>query len=491
MNFTRTRMPACRDDTHTYKSRRMTATPISRRTMLKGLGVSMALPLLEAMVPHRLLAAPAAGARPLRFAALYMANGALMESWTPKGQGRDFELSPTLSPLAGLKDDILVLSRLWNRATNTGDGHYVKTGGWLTSTTITRTTGSNLCAGNTSMDQLIARRIGNFTPLPSLELGIEPVSTGVDVNVGFTRLYGAHIAWSTPTTPLAKEINPKLAFDRLFRSTAGTRPGGLGNDQSVLDLVAEDAKRLQKKLGHADRQKLNEYFDSVRAVERRIEFDRQRKSAENLEDPLVRAEIERLGREVDLYHDPARVSERRDNHTGQVRLMLDLMALAFWTDSTRVSTFMFGNSVSGRNFSFLEPGLGSHHENSHHEKKADKQEKYQKINQWHVAQYAYFLEKLRSLKEGGGSVLDNSMILFGAGMSDGNAHSPHNLPLVLGGRGGGTLATGRHLVYEKDHPMANLHLSLLKRMGVPLEQFADSTGELAGLDDPAFAGVQA
>lgn len=449
----------------------------------------MALPLLEAMRPLQALAGTttsasriAAAARaPVRFAALYMANGALMSDWTPRGEGRGFELSPTLSPLSGFKEDLLVLSHLWNRAADTGDGHYVKTGAWLTGTTITRTTGSNLCAGNISMDQAIAQRIGNLTPLPSLELGIEPVSTGVDVNVGFTRLYGAHIAYSTPTTPLAKEINPKLAFDRLFRSRAGTKSGGFGDDQSVLDLVADDARRLQRQLGHADRQKLNEYFDSVRAVERRIEFDRQRKSSENLADPLVRAEIARLGGAVDLYQDPARVSERGDNHTEQVRLMLDLMALAFWTDSTRVATFMFGNSVSGRNFSFLEAGLGSHHENSHHEHKDDKKARYRRINEWHVAQYTYFLDKLRSYQEGDRSVLDNSMVLFGAGMSDGNAHSPHNLPLVLAGRGGGTLNPGRHLIFEKDHPMANLHVALMNRMGAPQEHWADSTGELAGL----------
>lgn len=454
----------------------------------------MALPWLEAMRPARLLAAPGVAATasgvapPLRFAALYMANGALMDSWTPQGTGRGFELSPSLSPLQPFKDDLLVLSGLWHRAANTGDGHYVKTGAWLTGTTITRTTGSNLCAGNPSIDQVMARRVGNLTPLPSLELGIEPVSTGVDVNVGFTRLYGAHISWATPTSPLAKEINPQLAFDRLFRSQAARRNGGLGQDDSVLDLVAEDARRLQRELGHADRQKLNEYFESVRAVERRIAFDRRRKQSENMEDPMVRAEIERVGRAVDLYNDPARVSERRDNHTGQVRLMLDLMALAFWTDSTRVSTFMFGNSVSGRNFSFLEPGLGSHHENSHHERKDEKKARYQKINQWHAAQYAYFLERLKSYREGEGTVLDNSMVLFGAGMSDGNEHSPHNLPLVLAGRGGGSLAPGRHLRYGKDHPMANLHVSLMNRMGASTESWADSTGELAGLGDPAFAG---
>ena len=458
---------------------------LSRRAALKGLGVSMALPWLEAMGSISGESTPegSGAGKPVRFAALYMANGALMDSWTPKGVGADFELSPTLSPLSGFKGDLLVLSNLWNRAANFGDGHYVKTGAWLTGTAITRTTGSNLCAGNLSVDQAMARKVGNLTPLPSLELGIEPPSTGVDVNVGFTRLYGAHIAYSSPTTPLAKEINPKLAFDRVFRSRTGTRSSRFGDDQSILDLVAEEARRLKKKVGEADRQKLNEYFESVRAVERRIEFDRRRKNEENLEDPLVRAEIDRLGRAVDLYHDPARVSERRDNHTEQVRLMLDILALAFWTDSTRVGTFMFGNSVSGRNFSFLEAGLGSHHENSHHEGKAEKKARYQRINRWHVEQSAYLLEKLKSYREGDGNVLDNSMILFGAGMSDGNAHSPHNLPLFLAGRGGG-LRPGRHLSFEKDHPMANLHLALLNRMGVPARSWADSTGELAGLGDP-------
>lgn len=448
----------------------------------------MALPWLEAMRPLRGLAGVTndsknspAPEHPLRFAALYMANGANMAQWTPQGSGSDWTLSKTMAPLAALQREILVLENLWHAAADTGDGHYVKTGSWLTGTTITRTTGNDICSGNTSMDQVMARQIGTMTPLPSLELGIEPPATGVDTNVGFTQLYGAHISWATPTTPLAKEINPKLAFDRLFRSKASARPGAIDNDQSVLDVVAEDARRLQSRLGTKDRQKLNEYFESVRAVERRLEFDRKRKLAENAEDPLVRTEIDRLGKAIDLYQDPARVSERRDNHSEQVRLMLDIMAMAFWTDSTRVSTFMFGNSVSGRNFSFLEAGLGSHHENSHHENRAEKLEKYQKINQWHVAQYAYLLEKLRGYQEGEGTVLDHSMILFGAGMSDGNSHSPHNLPLVLAGRGGGSIHPGKRLQFPQDHPMSNLHLALLRRMGVPMERFADSTGELAGL----------
>jgi hypothetical protein len=474
------------------KSPIMKPAGLSRRTLLKGMGVAMGLPLLEAMRPLTATAGTgAASARrfPTRFAVLYMPNGVNPHHWTPKARGSDFELTEVLAPLKELQREILVLTNLWNAATDTGDGHYVKTGGFLTSTTITRTTGANLCSGNTSMDQLIARRIGHLTPLPSLELGIEPITTGVDTNVGFTRLYGSHIAWSTPTTPLAKEINPKLAFDRLFRSNAATQQSRFGDNTSILDLVADDAKRLERSLGQADRQKLNEYFDSVRAVEKRIEWDRRRKTQEYLTDPQARAEIEKVGRRIDVYLDPARASERGIDHTEQVQLMLDIMALAFWTDSTRVSTFMFGNAVSGRNFSFLDGVKGGHHEYSHHENKAEKLEPYKRIGIWHLTQYAYLLNKLRSIREGEGTLLDNSMILFGAGMRDGNAHSPHNLPLVLAGRGAGSLATGRHVVYGKDTPMANLHVGLLNRMGVPTERFADSTGELAGLNSADFSGV--
>lgn len=462
--------------------------------MLKGMGVLMGLPWLESM--GTLVAAPAASAaagavgaatRPVRLAVLYMANGVHPKQWTPKGVDGAFELSPTLQPLNRHKQNLLVFTELWNASANTGDGHYVKTGGFLTSTTITRTTGSNLCSGGVSMDQLAAQHVGNLTPLPSLELGIEPVSTGVDTNVGFTRLYGSHISWSTPTTPLAKEINPQLAFDRLFRSRTAERQGSAKSDKSVIDLVLEDARRLNQKIGKADQLKLQEYLDAVRSVEKRIEFDARRKSGEYMADPLARQEVEKLGtRIVDFYKDPARASERGIDHGEQVRLMLDIIALAFWTDSTRVATFMFGNAVSGRNFSFLKGVSGGHHQISHHEDDAAKLVQYQLINQWHVEQYAHLLDRLAAIKEGDGTLLDNSMILFGAGMRDGNAHNPRNLPLVLAGRAGGTLATGRHLIYEKNTPLSNLYRSMLTRMGTPVTQFADSTGELPGLGDPAF-----
>ncbi|MDB6121638.1 MAG: hypothetical protein JWQ71_631 [Pedosphaera sp.] len=463
---------------------------LSRRTMLKGMGAMLSLPLLEAMGPLPLLANSGAARKyPVRTAVLYMPNGVNGYAWAPQGQGSGFELSPTLQPLAKLKNEILVLSQLMNAATDTGDGHYVKTAAFLTGTTITRTTGSELRCGGTSMDQIAAQRIGNLTPLPSLELGIEPVTTGVDMNVGYTRLYGSHISWSTPTTPLAKEINPQLAFDRLFRSTSSSRTVGAA-ERSVVDLVMEDAKRLQSKVGKADQAKVNEYLDAVRAVEKRIEFDSKRKSEEYNTDPLVRREIDKLGLRIkDYYSDPARASERSGDHTEHVRLMLDLMVLAFWSDSTRLSTFMFGNAVSSKNFSFL-PGVGgSHHEISHHDGKPEKLEQYKLINIWHMTQLAYMLEKMQSIQEGERTLLDNSMILFGAGMRDGNAHDPHNLPLVLAGRGGGTISPGRHLVYEKNTPLCNLYRSMLSRMGTPVESFSDSTGELRGLNDPAFKGV--
>jgi hypothetical protein len=465
---------------------------ISRRTMLRGLGVSMCLPWLEAMTrPLHAAALPnSPGGRAVRVAALYMPNGVNPAAWMPKGTGAAFELSPILQPLANVKSDLLVLTELMNKASIEGDGHYVKVAPWLTGTAITKTTGSELHSGGVSLDQMIARRIGNLTPLPSLELSVEPVTMGVDINVGFTRLYGSHISWATPTTPLAREINPQLAFDRLFRPRTARSAASMANDQSVLDAVSDDAQALRRKIGSHDRAKLDEYFESVRAVEKRIAFDAARRKAEYQGDLAAMKEVEKLGGRIkDYYADPARLSERAIDHTGQVRLMMDIITLAFWTDATRVATFMFGNEVSGKNFSFLEGVNGGHHQISHHENDPAKIAQYQKINIWHVQQYAYLLEKLKSIKEGDATLLENSMILFGSGMKDGNAHSPHNLPILLAGQGGGKLVTGRHLVYEKKTPLCNLYRTMLSCAGTPQTEFGDSTGELPGLTDAAWKGL--
>ena len=464
--------------------------------MLRGMGVAMSLPLLDAMGENT-LAAPAtapSGKFPVRMAMLYMPNGVNESAWTPKGVGRDFELSPTLSPLADFKNDILVLTELMNAGSIGGDGHYVKTGGFLTGTTITKTTGKDLRSGGTSIDQLAAQRVGQTTPLPSLELGIEPVNTGIDTNVGYTELYGGHISWSTPTTPVAKEINPKLAFDRLFRPGKSTdRPE---DDRSVLDLIAQDAGSLRNRVGQNDRAKLDEYLESVRSLEKRIEFNTRRRAEENHLSAATLMEIEALDKRVQLWAnhpDRERLNSIHigSDHTDHVRLMLDLIVLGFWSDSTRVSTFMFGNAVSPRNFSFLEAVRGGHHEISHHKNEKEALRQYQLINQWHVRQVAYMLEKMRGIKEADGTLLDNSMVLFGAGMRDGNRHDPHNLPLVLAGRAGGTIQTGRHVAYKKHTPLCNLYVDLLERVGAPVEHFGDSTEKLPGLDDASYAGNDA
>lgn len=462
---------------------------INRRTLLKGVGVTMCLPFLEALAPPRTARAAAPSKPPVRLAALYMPNGVNPHAWTPQGTGEAWELSPTLAPLAGVKSDILVLGEMMNKASIVGDGHYVKVAPFLTGTAVTKTTGGDLRVGGVSLDQLVAQRIGNLTPLPSLELSVEPVTMGVDTNVGFTRLYGSHISWSSPTTPVAREISPQLAFDRLFRPS-GTRQSGASSadDKSVLDAVMGDARSLRQTVGHADRLKLEEYFDAVRAVEKRIVFDAARRKNELRDDSRVRAQIDKLGGRITSYY-AVPEGQRGIDHTEQVRLMLDILVLAFWTDATRVATFMFGNEVSGKNFSFLPGVSGGHHQISHHENDKTKLEEYRRINVWHLEQYAYLLERMKKIREENGTLLDNSMVVFGSGMKDGNAHRPDNLPIVLAGKGGGTIATGRYLVYEKKTPLCNLYRSLLVRMGTPVDRFGDSSGELPGLDDPLFRGA--
>lgn len=438
---------------------------ISRRTALRGAGVALGLPWLEAMTPVMRGATKEANA-PVRLAVLYMANGVNTHTWTPEGKGRDWELSPALEPLRDLKDQVTVVSNLWNAAADTGDGHYVKESSLLTCTTISKTLGVDINMHGVSMDQVAAQRLGDQTPLPSLELGIEPEATGVDTNVGYTRVYGCHIAWSSPTTPLARETNPRSVFERLFRA-AGPRGSSAKEDTLLLDRVLGQAKKMRAEVGTADQRRLDEYLSIVRSLETRLE--RSNDPKRNTWKP--RAPLPASAKPTD---DPK-------THAEHAKLMLDLIALAFQSDTTRISTFMFGNAVSGVNFRFLEGVTDSHHEVSHHSNNADKLRQYELINRWHVDQYAYLMRKLRDMKEGESSVLDNSMVLFGSALSDGNSHNPHKLPLVLGGRGGGRLATGQHLVFSEDTPAANLYVSMLEAFGAPVPRFADSTGPLPGV----------
>lgn len=437
--------------------------PISRRTVLRGAGATLALPWLEAMLPA---AASKAPKQPVRMAVLYMPNGVREDMWTPTETGRNFDLPPTLTPLQDFKGDLNILTNLWNAASKGGDGHYVKTGGYLTSTTISKTLGVDLNCHGVSMDQMAARAAGAATPLPSIELGTAPVTTGVDTNVGYTRVYGSHIAWSGPTQPVAKEIDPRNVYERIFRACNPSRTTGR-EEILLLDQVRDDAKSLRSQLGSADQQRLDEYMSVVRDLEVRLE--RAGSGAKSHWKPRARP---------DGAGKPEAMPEKHAEHC---RLMLDMIALAFQTDSTRIATFMFSNAVSNEDFSFVDGVKGAHHSLSHHENDPEKMRQYQLINRWHVEQYAYLLRKLRDMKEGEGSVLGNSMIVLGAGMRDGNKHDPHNLPVVVAGGAGGRLVTGQHLTHAPDSPLSNLWLTTLDAFGTPVERFADSTGPIPGL----------
>jgi hypothetical protein len=431
--------------------------PISRRAVLRGAGVSLALPWLDAMTKS---------APPVRMAFLYMPNGVNTKLWAPEGEGRNFTLSPTLEPLNDLKDQIIVAQNLWNQASKDGDGHYVKEAAILTSTRINKTLGEDLNSNGVSMDQLAAQRVGDQTPIPSLELGISPEATGVDLAVGYTRVYGCHIAWSSPTTPLAREINPRSVYERLFRSTAPQGNSGK-QDALLLDRVLGEAKDLRAQVGVEDRRRIDEYMSIVRSLEERTQ--RANFVGRNAWKPRI-----------PLSASAAPAAEPKD-YAEHVRLMLDMIALAFQTDTTRISTFMFGNAVSNISFRWLEGVSAGHHDCSHHANDADKLRQYQLINKWYVGQYAYLLRKLREAKEGESNVLDNSVIIFASALSDGNSHNPHKLPVVVAGKAGGRIATGQNLVYTEDTPLANLWVSVLNAFGTPVERFADSTGPLKGV----------
>lgn len=439
---------------------------VSRRRFLQGCGVTLSLPWMASLAP-KVARAGETGKPPVRSAFIYFPNGVWEKDWIPETTGSDYKLTPSLEPLGDLKSEVLVLTGLDKKNSHGGDGHYAKTANFLTGMPVTKTTGKDISSGGISVDQLMAQHVGGNTPLPSLELGTEPVISGIDSNVGYTRLYGSHISWQSPTRPVAKEINPRLVYERLFGKALSSGSEKAESYQNLLDFVLEDARRLRPRLGRDDQFKMDEYLDSVRAVEKRIEFATKG-------DRDWQPEIDEHALAMAKPGVPA---EFRD-HIG---IMLDLIVLGFQTDSTRVASLMFANDVSGRNFSFLDGVKGGHHEMSHHENKKEKIEQYQRINRWHVEQFATMLGKLQAIQEGDGTLLDNCMILFGSSMSDGNRHDPDNLPILLGGRGGRTLNSGRHLAADGQVPLCNLYHAMLDRMGVEVEAFGDSTGPLNDL----------
>jgi hypothetical protein len=443
---------------------------ISRRTVLRGLGASIALPLLEAMKPQTLRAG--VGARdglPLRMAFVYVPNGVHLPDWTPQTTGAHFELPLILEPLRAVKDDLLVLSGLTlNPARALGDGggdHARAMASFLTGRHPRKTDGANLCAG-ISVDQLAARSVGQSNRFPSLEIGCEGGKNGGECDHGYSCAYQSNLSWQSESAPVAKEINPRLVFDRLF---GGAQNRDRAEDvarsdrrlKSVLDYVGEEARKLSASLGGSDRRKLDEYLTGVREVERRIEQSR----------PVVKLGGSKFTRPLGV---PADIEEH-------LRLMADLVALAFQSDLTRIATFVFANDGSNRSYHDIGVPDG-HHDLSHHGGDQVKREKIRKINRFHVAQLAYLLRKLKSMPEGDGTLLDQSMILYGSGISDGNTHSHNDLPILLAGKANGTIKTGRHVRVPNETPLTNLYVSMLNRMGVKTARFGDSTGELAALE---------
>lgn len=438
----------------------------SRRAFLGCAAGGLALPWFESLAWAT--SSSATPQPPTRMAVLFFPNGVWRDSWIPTQEGAGFELPFSLTPLAPVRDEVLVISGLEKKHSHDGDGHYAKTANFLTGLHVQKTTGRDISTGGISMDQLAAKHLGQLTPLPSLELGVDPVISGIDSNVGYTRLYGSHISWQSANRPVAKEIHPQTVFERLLsvQHRDGSDARRQAEHRSLLDVSLQEAGRLRQRLGRDDQFKLDEYLDSVRALEQRIAFFSK-------PDPRD-------------WHPAATAEELRApgaprSYAEHTRLMLDLMVLAFRLDATRISTFMFANDVSGRNFSFVDGVHGAHHELSHHEHSPEKIEQYQRIVRWHVEVYAELLQKLASVPEGEGNLLQHSMVLMGCGMSDGNAHDPRNLPILLGGRAHGTLTPGRHLASPMDTPLSNLYVGMLRRMGVPCDQFGDSTAELGGL----------
>ncbi|MCA9284277.1 MAG: DUF1552 domain-containing protein, partial [Phycisphaerales bacterium] len=446
------------------------------RTLLRGLGVAVALPWLESALPARLLrgasacAGVVAGTPPTRLAFVFIPNGVDPGAWMPTCDGRDARLPPSLSPLEPFRERFSVLQGLAHRnAQALGDGpgdHARSAACFLTGAHPVKTAGRDIAAG-VSVDQFAAQRIGRRTALASLELGCEPALQSGDCDSGYSCAYSANISWRTPVQPNLKEIRPREVFERLFGmgpagESAAARAQRLAARQSILDFVRDDAHRLERRLGGSDRQRLDEYLDGVRALERRIEsIERAAMDpAESIGEPPA----------------PGTPADYRDH----VRLMNELLVLAFRLDRTRIASFMLANEGSNRSFPFLEIPEGHHHL-THHGGNEAMVEKVRRINRFQSEMFADLLQRMDAVKEGEGTLLDHSMVLFGSAIADGNRHNHDDLPILLAGGGGGTLDPGRRVAFDSGTPLCNLFLSMLDRMGVEADRFGDSTGHLSRL----------
>ena len=436
----------------------ITKKALPRRTFLRGMGVTVALPLLDAMVPA-MTAMAATPARPVRrLGYVFIPMGSDIQRWTPPGEGTLTKLSPILQPLEPAKDHLTVLTNMELRNAYPGT-HATSNSAYLSCAKAKLTESTDYYLG-TTVDQIAAREIGQDTQLPSLELGMDLLEIVGQCDDGYACVYQNNLSWSSPTTPLPYEAHPRLVFERLFGEggSAEDRSRTLKKRASLLDRVRRDIQRLQKELGSSDRTKVDQYLESVREVERRIQ-GAEEKAGEN---PMP--DMER----------PIGVPASYADHA---RMMFDLQVLALQADITRVITFQLARETSTR--SYNEIGVPEpHHPLTHHGNDPEKVAKVAKINQYHVSLFAYLVEKLKETPDGEGSLLDHSMCLYGSGMGNPNAHDHINLPIMVAGGGSGTMGGGRHVRYTEPTPLANLHLTLLEKAGVRMDAFADSQGKV-------------
>ena len=438
---------------------------LPRRTFLRGLGAGLALPLLDAMVPALSALAQTAANPVRRLGFVYIPMGMNAAAWTPKGEGRIAELSPSLASLMPFLDQVTVVTNLELRNAYTAGNHASANCAFLSCSQAKRTEGSDYQLG-TTVDQIAAKNIGKNTPIPSLEIGTDLIAQVGNCDNGFACAYQNNLSWSSSTTPLPTEADPRVVFERLFGDGGSPerRRAELRKSGSILDWMTEDMARLRRELGPGDQTRLGQYLDSVREVERRIQ------KAEQQQDGSLFLDLER----------PPSVPAVWEDH---VKLMFDLQVLALQADTTRVVTFQLARETSTRTY----PQIGvpePHHPVSHHTNDPEKLAKLAKINAHHVSLFAYLVEKLRATPDGDGSLLDHSIYMLGSGMGNPDVHDHSNLPIVLAGGGAGKLKGARHIKYEQQTPLANLHLTLLDKVGVHLDSFVDSTGKVAELLEP-------
>lgn len=440
----------------------ITKKHLPRRTFLKAAGVSLALPLLESMVPAQTLLRKTAGTGASRVGFVYVPHGAIMDQWTPATEGTGFEFPKILKPLEPFRERVNVISGLGHRAADSTAVHSLSPTTWLSGVRPKPTQGVDAFAGVTA-DQIAAQHIGQDTVLPSMEVAIEDYSALIGAcDRDYGCIYMNTLSWRTPTTPMPMEINPRKVFERMFGQggSAAQRAARRKEDRSILDAILGETKGLQATLGSTDKATLDEYLENIREIERRIE-----RAAASTSDPSLQ-----------VPETPAGIPFSYDEH---VALMFDLLAVAYQANISKVFTFMMAREVSNRTY----PQVGvpdGHHATSHHQNRGDKIEKLVKIQNYHLSLFAKFLAKLQATPDGDGSVLDHSVLLYGSNMSNSNAHNHFPLPNLLIGGAQGRMKGGRHLKYDDHTPMTNLLVTMLDKVGVELESLGDSSGRLAG-----------